>query len=220
MSAINEYFDGIFVVNLDSRPDKWRATVAEMRRHGIENYERFSAIAPQFQNIPRSYYDKIRPDKIRVKSYAVGVSGCKMSHVEIIKVAQQRNFENVLIFEDDILLEDHFEENFNLAAQELEGLHWDMLYLGANHQQPVTPVSPHVVQVSHSWTTHGYAISKSAYQFIIDNALHSGKNIDVFYCENLHPNYKCYCVEPRIATQRPGYSDILQCKTDNRNLLL
>ena len=93
-----------------------------------------------------------------------------------------------------------------------------MLYLGAIHDQPSSPVSQHIVRMNHSSTTHAYAINKSVFQYVLDTALESGKHIDMFYCNYMHPEYRCYCVEPRIVIQRPGYRDILQRNTDRVSL--
>ena len=44
MVDFSKYFDKIYVINLDRRPDRYEAFQREMSKYGIENVERFSAI--------------------------------------------------------------------------------------------------------------------------------------------------------------------------------
>ena len=78
MSNYREQIDGIFYINLDHRTDRKEEIERELTRFDLK-FERFPAI----------------PHKI-------GGVGCGTSHLEVIKLAKQRGYRNVLIFEDDI----------------------------------------------------------------------------------------------------------------------
>ena len=72
-----ENIQGIFYINLDHRTDRRKLFEDECTNMGI-SAEHFSA----FRTSP-------------------GYIGCQKSHIEILKIAKERNLENIIIFEDD-----------------------------------------------------------------------------------------------------------------------
>lgn len=73
-----EHLDKIFFINLDKRPDRLNEIMREINEMAfpIDKVERFSAIEG-------------------------GQVGCVVSHLEIIKIAKQQHYRNILILEDD-----------------------------------------------------------------------------------------------------------------------
>src|SRR5205823_646715 len=59
-----------------------------------------------------------------------GALGCLMSHLQIIKEAKEQNFKSILIFEDDIIL--HNEFNDQLRKINSVPLDYEIIYLGAS----------------------------------------------------------------------------------------
>ena len=49
--TLNQYFDKIYCVNLDRRPDKWAEAVEEFKKNNME-VERFAAIDGQTLQMP------------------------------------------------------------------------------------------------------------------------------------------------------------------------
>ena len=87
MKKLNEYFDKIYCINLDRRPDRWEKCSNLFERDGII-VDRFSAI-----------------DKNNIKNeskIANGPLACLSSHWNILNKALKEGYEKILIFEDDI----------------------------------------------------------------------------------------------------------------------
>ena len=218
MSVLNVYFDRIFIINLDSRQDRWCQVVIELERQGIKNYERFSAVRlNKRQDIPGSYYQHMATHISRnAQTYIIGATGCKMSHVEIIKIARQRCYARILILEDDAQFVESAEAVFRRATRQIAPEGWDMLYLCGNHLKPATHYSKNLTRITATLTAHAYGISMKLFDHIANDALESGFEIDAFYARVIHNKYKCLCTDPHIIIQRPGYSDILTTKTKYR----
>ena len=76
---MSKYIDHIFYINLDKRMDRKTEFETSMARVGWKS-ERFSGI---YCPPPR------------------GIVGCTKSHLAVLKLAKERKYKNVLIFEDD-----------------------------------------------------------------------------------------------------------------------
>jgi GR25 family glycosyltransferase involved in LPS biosynthesis len=122
MSVLNEFFDKIYCINLDSRTDKWEECENIFEKKGLI-VERVSALQPQPSGLGH------------VKD---AEKSLKETHKSIIERVKEDGLKNVLIFEDDVefcdLLSDYtgqpmdvrFENSIKFLPEE-----WDVLYLGS-----------------------------------------------------------------------------------------
>lgn len=109
MSAF-DFFDRIYCINLDKRPNRWDLMQTEFRKIGIlDKVERFSAI------------ENVNPEK-----------GCFESHLQCIFSAKKDKLNNVLIFEDDVaFLKCYDERKFDNSIKTLKKQEkWEFFYLG------------------------------------------------------------------------------------------
>jgi GR25 family glycosyltransferase involved in LPS biosynthesis len=189
----NKYFDAIFLVNLDRRPERLKSSCDELSKHNITDILRYPAI----DGNEIEYHGKLNAGQI----------GCTLSHLGIVKYAKEQNLEKIFIFEDDISLADNFNDVMASALSELPD-NWDMFYAGGNHLKSFNPFSHHLVKLNGTLTTHAYGIHSRFYDTII-NTIEASFNevIDVYYFI-LHANSSSYCTNPKIAFQTPGYSDL------------
>ena len=208
---MKKYFDKIYCINLDSRPDRWEECLEEFKKIGIDDIvERFPAI-------------ELTP----------GIAGCTKSHYEIIKLCKKNNFKNVLIFEDDVTFTNSdIISTIDSAISQLESknLSYDMLYLGGNLKQDKTKnfrIDSNLAVLTFCKTTHAFAISNSIYDKFLNayesidwnqyrNWHHSNPNrynIDVWYIKNIQCLGNTYGVYPSIAEQRESYSNLLNMKS-------
>ena len=75
-----EFWDKIYCINLDRRPDRWQECLIEFDRLKLTNFiNRFSGI-----------------------DMAHGGMGCYASHIAVMEEAIKNNYEHVLILEDDV----------------------------------------------------------------------------------------------------------------------
>ena len=76
-NPLEAFFDGIFVINLDERPEKWRDIQLEMQKLGISRFERISAFRPRFEDLPPEYYSAMK-----IVDYAASKQGYRGFNTE------------------------------------------------------------------------------------------------------------------------------------------
>jgi GR25 family glycosyltransferase involved in LPS biosynthesis len=216
----------IFIINLESRPDRKLQILDEMKKQNIsENtYEFFKAIRPTPEEVlewnPKyCEYNKIyiHPDKF--DGYTQGCLGCLKSHVEICRIALERGYENILILEDDTEFVNSI-DNLIKYSKKINNS-YDMLYLAGRYinKNPIKQSVSNMTHIINSntistiksnniLTTGSYCIKKPAMEYLINNINNYSKEIDVFYVEKIQQIFECYLCIPNITKQRNGYSDI------------
>lgn len=127
--------DGILVVNLDKRRDRW-----ELFASGAESWSRAFGQTPQrisavfgmeLEGYNQAPWFRDRIKERRRKSWA-GKAGAILSHRKAIQFAKDQGWGNVLILEDDSFLADEMADRWNTA---LSGMidavadDWAALYL-------------------------------------------------------------------------------------------
>lgn len=199
---LNEFFDAILVINLDRRPDRLKKAIDQLNMHAIEADK-------------ASAYDGhlMYPNSDRKTA---GQLGCMMSHLECIRYAQKNKLRNVLILEDDVEFHPDVQDLFSQAVSELPN-DWDMLYLGGNTNgalNALLPFSDRLRRVNYLLCCHAYAINETAYQVILNEAEHPSAMIIDVICADIQPRIKCFKIDPNIAWQSAGFSDIEHHKVD------
>lgn len=187
MGIINDFFDGIYCINLDERTDRWEQVQKEFEKLGITDVKRFSAI-----------------------KHEKGAIGCRESHLSIIREAKELGLRNVLIFEDDALVLESDITKIGNTLDELKKTPWELFYFGATVDPNVgrlTTVSPHLVRTNFAYTTHAYAINSNMFDFILERAPFH-EIIDVFYNRNIVVRGQSYIINPMLCIQQESYSDI------------
>jgi len=121
---LNNFFDKVFYINLDKDINRNKNILSQFKKYNITNYERIPGVV--FNSIPdKSFWRNF--NKFDEK-YILGSMGCRASHKLAIDIAIERNYQKILILEDDI----YFTEDPNkILNQNLNTLsNWDMLYFG------------------------------------------------------------------------------------------
>ena len=143
--------------------------------------------------------------------YPSGAYGLILSNIEIFKIAIERNYESICIIEDDCLFKENIVEvdsYFNFLPSD-----WDLLYFGGNHcynagvPEPI-PVNEHVIRLQNTKTTHFVCIKRHLFQKLIDYFSKFHGPIDDMYV-NFQRWHNAYAFIPGLATQQPGFSDVL-----------
>jgi len=129
--------------------------------------------------------------------------GCLESHLHLIRSAVEKDFDKILIFEDDV--------KFIRSIKDLKEppSDWNMIYLGGTVHRIMDTKNKNYTRVQ-TWTTHAYFINLQDKEFV--NKLLEMENydgeVDRYYLEKVHPNFKCYMTNPMVAIQKEDYSDI------------
>lgn len=141
---LNEFFDHIYCVNLDRRTDRWDFVSNQFDRLGI-TVERISATdgnVCHFDQIPTVDHTKKRWFDLTDTAMTSNEAAILMTHVRILWDAAAKGYKNILIFEDDVVIRDDYEEEFDKAISELPE-DWDLFYLGTlDMNKPWSPNEP------------------------------------------------------------------------------
>ena len=219
---INTYFDKIFIINLDKRTDRWQSIVNNLKAYNIYNYERITAIQPHpshFRNKPNIYSNLSQRSKKtsnKPSFYVVGCIGCRWSHIKAIKLAKERNYENILILEDDAYFRDT--SLFPKIIEEIKDLNYDILLFSGNHRSTPIPISNNIYKIKTTYSTIAYSVRSHLFDTIINEADNSGNEIDIFYCNSIYSKNNSYCIIPHMIGSIKSYSDITSKISENKFL--
>lgn len=180
----------IYCINLDKRVDRWEETLFELDKLDLrEKTIRFSAIDGY-----------LIENKSRLLN---GEYGLNLTHIKLLKEAIKNNYDNVLIFEDDIEFMGNYEFIHSFLNQVPSD--WDIIYLGGNHIQSPIKVSHNIGLVVKTYTTHALIINSRVFKFLIDKLEEHSAQLDVIYTSL---DLKAYTFIPSLVTQRISFSDI------------
>jgi glycosyl transferase, family 25 len=186
--------DKVIYINLDKRTDRKEQIEGELQKMGITEYERFPAIANKN-----------------------GALGCSKSHLEIIKLAKQNGYKNVLVLEDDF----QFIVDKDVFYEEIENLSktpYDACLLAYNTPNYYDSPYPFLHRIKDAQTTSAYIVNSHYYDTLINQW---EKAVKMFEQTDDATKYTCdqswkplqekddwYCFKKRIGVQRESYSDI------------
>jgi glycosyl transferase family 25 len=198
-SILHKYIDKVIYINVATQISKKEEIENELNSFNIE-YERFDAI-------------QIPEDGI----------GCTQSHLEVIKIAKEKSYKNILILEDDftfVVSKEVFEEQidllFNSKNTSGEPFNFDVCLLSYNliKSEPCKEYT-FLKKVLDVQTTSGYIINETMYDIFIDlytwtlplltnTRKHWIYTIDQIW-KILQTIKQWYCFDIRIGKQRPFY---------------
>ncbi len=201
--------DHIFLINLDTRPDRLIHAVDEFSKIN-KTFERFPAIKNEQGHI-----------------------GCTLSHIHCLENAKKRGLPHIFIAEDDITFTNHdlFLQNIKKLEESSNNGLWDVLIVGGNNCPPYQPITDYLVRVYNIQTTTGYIVKSKYYDTLIANMkeglgklLREPENkklyaIDIYW-KNLQKTDMWFFIVPPTVVQYADYSDIEKKEVDYCNLML
>ncbi len=227
MSSENGTFwsalDGVAVINLDERKDRWDRLEAEAARVGIPKLKRISAVnGKDLAGYGKQPWFRGRK---RDAQWAARV-GCTLSHRSVMDFARQEDWKTFLVLEDDVDLKSLREFNLEEMSEVLftRQKDWDICYLGFSKtigkSLSLCDVgSRKLCQIFGCYTTHAYLVRAPARDWIFEqlpcessvwkwHARH--RIIDRWYSQQLSRHHRVYALAPSLITQHSNFSDILQ----------
>ena len=221
-----QLIDGVFVINLDSRPDRWAQFQTAAR--GIipaEKLHRFSACLgrelPGFGQRPWFRGGK------RDKTWA-GRAGCLLSHRRALLKARENGWRTTLLLEDDAAFAPEFSNLADGLATALREYDWEVCYFGFT--EPWSPGrrltkldDQHALnQIHGATTTHAYLMREPARDWILARLpdesrvwpwLATHRAIDRWYQRQLGLEFRVVCVTPSLVNHNDSASDIVAAAT-------
>jgi GR25 family glycosyltransferase involved in LPS biosynthesis len=194
------HIDGIFYINLDKRTDRRVEIEEELNKMELP-FERFNAI----------------------ETPGRGILGCGYSHLSVFKIAKERKYKNVLIFEDDFYFLISKEELYNSLRLLFEGnVDFDVCMLAYNLKGEEECLEyPFLTRVRNAETASAYIINEKYYDTLIglyewamplldSTGMHWEYANDQVW-KRLQEKDTWYCFKQRIGKQRSGFSDNSNC---------
>jgi glycosyl transferase family 25 len=202
MSKYLDYFDEVYYINLDYREDRRKLFEERSSSIGI-NAKRFSGIVPN-----EGEHDKIESNKL--DSRRKWKVGCTLSHQAIIQIAKDSGLQNVLIFEDDCIFLDGFEEKAQKCVNDLKNIEWDLMYFGGQPNQYAKYISDNLGQIENGgiYSTHAYAINNTFYDKVLDCGSELYDTIDILYLNYHSAQRKLLASKDILTLQDVTYSDL------------
>lgn len=190
MNKFLDYFDEVYVVSLNDRPE---------RRILIKNeLDGF--------NIPFTWFDAIRDEN--------GIKGLLLSMKKLFHEILDKGQQMVIIMEDDCA----FLLNAKLFLKEVLPqfpTSYHLMYLGLNLLTQPLRLSDNILKVRQAYSTHAIIYTREAIELILpiidtDNPV----PYDILLMKNIQGLEQSYCTFPMLATQRKGFSDIERKEID------
>lgn len=235
MSNFFEQINAVYVINLDSRADRWDS-FSERWKNIIpkEKLIRISAVigteVPGYKQQP--WFTETTGERSR--SWA-GMAGCVLSHKKVIKDAEKKSLERILIMEDDAIPSSVFSENnCNSILSNFMDKQRDcgLFYLGCSETSPLGCIvdkdpesSIAIWKLSGVLATHAYIVQKQSFPTLL-KCLPEEQNIwewiakyraiDTWFRDYYAAESKLsvYAVLPRLILQGEFSSDVMPHNTN------
>ena len=186
----NFKIDKIIFINLKHRLDRKKEITLELDNFNLK-YENFEAI-----------------------SHTNGAIGCSKSHLQVLKIAKEKRYKNILVLEDDF----HFivdKKVFYSEIKKLKNVNFDVCLLAYNTPNLYDSEYPFLFKIKDAQTASAYIVQSHYYDTLIT---HWEKSLKLFEETNDDTKYTCdqswkelqnkdnwYCFKNRIGKQRESY---------------
>jgi GR25 family glycosyltransferase involved in LPS biosynthesis len=190
--------DKIIYINLERRKDRKENIENELNNYGL-NFERYEA------------------NEIKV-GYCQSPVGCTISHLNVLKLARERNYKNILILEDDftfLVSKEEFENQLTLFFN--ENIDYNVCMLSYNLNDSEKTNYDFIVKALDVQTASGYIVNSNYYDKLIALYEWSHPKLSetgehwIYASDMVWKRYqrddKFYCFTLRIGKQMAGYSD-------------
>lgn len=201
---MSQNIDKIIYINLNRRTDRREEIENELNAFGLLNNERFEGIeTPGF-----------------------GIYGCGQSHLQVLKMARDRGYKNILILEDDFTFLVSKEEFENQLTKFFDlNLDYNVCMISYLLQNSEKTEYDFLLKVKEAQTASGYIVNASYYDKLINlyewamPLLNQTKQHWNYANDQIWKRYQktdqWYCFEKRIGRQRPSISDNCEAFVDH-----
>jgi GR25 family glycosyltransferase involved in LPS biosynthesis len=122
------YFSHVYVINMKKRTDKKLLMKLKLDLIGIDNYTFYEGI----DGSNPSYHDMYKNLNNLKNFTSKGALGLVLTYVNLLKDIQQKNYDNVLILEDDVNVHKSYHELMKSFEKIINDDKYDIVWLGAN----------------------------------------------------------------------------------------
>ena len=186
------FFDAIYCINLDRKPERWAEMEQRFEKLGIAGrVRRFAAV-----DTPACHH-----------------LGCTLSHRRIVEAAHRQDLDNVLVLEDDAVFLEGTRWCLRQSLDELAQRDWDVLYLGGHRWGSTYPRAPgceHLEIPARLTCSHAVAYHRPVFERILTDIPDSVEEVAVWrtrhaaidqYLGRALNDRARFVTVPRVATQ-------------------
>jgi glycosyl transferase, family 25 len=197
-----EHIDKIIYINMDARTDRRAELEAEFARLGIPNDKIMRFPASSYNGCPNT--------------------GCLVSHANVINLAYEMGYRNVLVLEDDFrFIEDAAKVNADIGAFFDMKLDWDVLMLTTCSAVVIPEYVGYLAsRISSSTNGAGYLVNRPMMMELVELFDSNVENLfntkahwlyqnDILW-KSLMPTKQWYMFNHYLGYQVGGYSDLSQ----------
>jgi glycosyl transferase family 25 len=192
---LNNYFEKIYCINLSERTDRWNHVTNEFNKIGC-TVERFDAIKGNTNT-------NLTPGEV----------GCYLSHVNILKNIINNDIKNALIFEDDVVFCQDFNNKFKTFYDQLPTDN-TLVYPGSNYSifnpnAKLEKITDNIYLGNNILATHSYFINNEGAKILLDllKTNYLTEPVDNAF-RHYQSKYPTYVFKPNLVYQLPGHSDV------------
>lgn len=198
--------DKVIYINLNERTDRKKSIESELNALGV----------------PR---DKIY--RLDARRHLIGQIGCAQSHREVMELAIEQGWGNILVLEDDMVFnkDPASEKQLNDFLYALQRIEWDAALLSANYYKVIRfkstdklikPLFAHCA-CAYLVNSHYLPVLKEAFTLSVERLLQGGHKyeypVDVTWMPLMQRD-RWFGMYPVAGHQAPGQSDIEQGNID------
>jgi GR25 family glycosyltransferase involved in LPS biosynthesis len=193
------FFSDAYYINLDHRTDRREGFERRAAAVGLVPH-RMPGVVFAEENFPpgiAQYYSSVSDvgteNWKRSRKKKCAELGCAYSHVAVIEDAKRRGLQNVLVFEDDCVFLDTWNQHIDDVVGTMRSLddNWDLLYFGGEFSGDVT-VDPQQTLGKISgglYCLHAYAINSRFYDTLLQYDPDRCAQIDVLLVNSNSTTY-------------------------------
>jgi GR25 family glycosyltransferase involved in LPS biosynthesis len=212
-NKINTFFDKIYLLNLDTRPDRLKTMKQRFKENGISNFTRFSAINGKDEQYNQHF------NSLKGFFDSRGAYGVLLSIYKILMNAIQNGYKKILIFEDDAVFHKNFTEIFNHQMNKLPE-YWKLLYLGSSmHTWRINSrcacKDGFLIPSGSIPGAFALGISSDCYPHLLKQIMTFSSAWDLAPLKAINTIYKnqCFVIYPNVVVADPRDSNIRNGKT-------
>lgn len=225
-NALWDLIDGVLVINLDQRADRW--TQFLQAASGFIPAEKLQRLPARLgRDIPGFSQPPWFRGRKRDRTWAAR-AGCVQSHRRALLKARDSGWRTVLVLEDDVNFAPEFPALANTLATALQENEWQVCYFGFT--DPWSPCRRladlggrnGLFRVHGCNTAHAYLVRETARDWILGQLpdedgvwgwLATHRAVDRWYQRQLGLRFPVACVSPSVVNQMAGFSDIVEQAT-------
>ena len=229
MSTLNVIFEEIFVINLEKDIYKRNSIIDKFKKlnisfkffDAVNGYESTEIVKAynDYKNKPFDWEGSHKYEQERQKKMipSLGAYGYLQTWINILNLAKEKCYKNILVFDDDVIFDNNFEikvnkffsniENFKIVSLGVSQHIWKNIVINDNYYHPI------------EFTDGSFAIGvdETVYDEILDDCLKYNISFDSGPIRNIYIKYKdeCYISYPNIVIADLSSSDI----STSRNMI-